>query len=87
MSKFDQFLAKHEEPQNTQEEQIEEKFSICKYHPERIGHYFCITERQLGCRNCMEMFHADENCQIIDLYEIEDVDRFFEDLETCDQNF
>jgi hypothetical protein len=32
----------------------------------------------------MEMFHADENCQIIDLYEIEDVDRFFEDLETCD---
>ena len=59
---------------NSDEEKREEyEYLQCIKHGERYRHFICLTDNNLLCRLCAENSHAKEECDVVDLYEIEDV--------------
>ena len=51
------------------DEDDEEK--LCSKHPERISHFYCSSHKTVFCRECIKLDHTDEDCFVVDLYEIE----------------
>jgi len=52
----------------------------CEYHYDRIKHFLCVYHRETCCRVCCDLFHSKENCNIMDIYEQEDMHGFLNDF-------
>lgn len=50
------------------EEALEEK--ICEKHEERVKHFYCSNHLTVFCRECIKEEHSEEECFVVDLYEI-----------------
>jgi hypothetical protein len=44
--------------------------SLCKVHPEKQKHFYCSHHQTSFCRECIKTFHRDDNCCVVDLYDI-----------------
>ena len=44
--------------------------SKCEYHPHKQKHFFCSYHNTNFCRECIKQFHKDDNCCIVDLFDI-----------------
>ena len=53
---------------NEDEEMLTEK--LCEKHPERVKHFYCSNHKTIFCRECIKPEHGDEECFVVDLYEI-----------------
>ena len=42
----------------------------CKLHGQKEMHFFCSCHKELLCRDCVKEGHKEEECYLIDLYEI-----------------
>jgi hypothetical protein len=51
------------------ETEIESK--LCMGHQGRIMHFYCSNHKTVFCRECIKDEHTDEDCFVVDLYEIE----------------
>lgn len=51
------------------EENLEGKF--CMKHEQRVMHFYCSNHLTIFCRECIKEDHIDEDCFVVDLYEIE----------------
>jgi hypothetical protein len=51
------------------DENIENK--LCDQHMQRVKHFYCSNHQTVFCRECIKEFHVDEDCFVVDLYEIE----------------
>ena len=47
---------------------VAEKF--CSEHPDRIKHFYCSNHKTIFCRECIKLSHSDDDCFVVDLYEI-----------------
>ncbi|KAL4435392.1 hypothetical protein ABPG74_022875 [Tetrahymena malaccensis] len=52
----------------------------CEYHYDRIKHFLCMYHKETCCRVCGELLHAKNECQVMDLYEVEDMHAFLNDF-------
>ena len=52
------------------------EWEYCNYHTDRVKHFYYTTYSNLCCRVCTEVIHARPECQIVDLYETDDVQAF-----------
>ena len=50
------------------EEALNEK--LCEKHPERVKHFYCSYHKTIFCRECIKEDHSDNECFVVDLYEI-----------------
>ena len=50
------------------EEQMAQKF--CEGHQDRVKHFYCSNHKTIFCRECIKLSHSDEECFVVDLYEI-----------------
>ena len=50
------------------EESLSEK--LCEVHPERVKHFYCSNHLNIFCRECIKPLHGDDECFVVDLYEI-----------------
>ena len=48
---------------------MQDKF--CADHPDRIKHFYCSNHKTIFCRECIKLFHSDDECFVVDLYEIQ----------------
>lgn len=53
-----------------------EEFSYCSYHPDRVRHFYCLKDKTISCRVCTEYLHSKDGCAVVDLYEVEDIGEF-----------
>ena len=44
---------------------------ICKDHDDRVRHFYCQNHKTIFCRECIKEQHSDEECFVVDLYEIQ----------------
>ena len=44
---------------------------LCEAHPERVRHFYCSNHLTIFCRECIKQFHSDDECFVVDLYEIQ----------------
>ena len=44
---------------------------LCEEHPERVKHFYCSNHFTIFCRECIKLLHSDEECFVVDLYEIQ----------------
>jgi hypothetical protein len=44
--------------------------NLCNKHCEKQKHFFCSYHRQNFCRECIKIFHRDEKCCVVDLFDI-----------------
>ena len=51
------------------EETLKEK--LCDNHSERVKHFYCSNHLTVFCRECIKQFHSDDECFVVDLYEIQ----------------
>lgn len=51
------------------DENLEEK--LCNDHMQRVKHFYCSNHFTIFCRECIKEYHTDEECFVVDLYEIE----------------
>lgn len=51
------------------DEQLAEK--LCDNHQERVKHFYCSNHLTVFCRECIKQFHSDDECFVVDLYEIQ----------------
>ena len=51
------------------EEALSEK--LCENHAERVKHFYCSNHLTIFCRECIKQFHSDDECFVVDLYEIQ----------------
>ncbi len=51
------------------EEDLETK--VCDTHQQRVKHFYCSNHLTIFCRECIKEAHTDEECFVVDLYEIE----------------
>ena len=42
----------------------------CEHHPNKQKHFFCSYHNTNFCRECIKQFHRDDNCCIVDLFDI-----------------
>lgn len=42
----------------------------CSNHFEKQKHFYCSNHRVNFCRECIKMYHRDEKCCVVDLYDI-----------------
>lgn len=42
----------------------------CEYHVDKKKHFFCSYHNQNFCRECIKAFHGDDNCCVVDLFDI-----------------
>ena len=50
------------------EEITDEK--LCSEHPERVKHFYCSVHGTIFCRECIKVLHSENECYVVDLYEI-----------------
>lgn len=50
------------------EEEIEDK--LCEMHKDRVKHFYCSNHQTIFCREWIRLYHTDEDCFVVDLYEI-----------------
>jgi hypothetical protein len=50
------------------EEVLQDK--LCENHEERVKHFYCSNHHTVFCRECIKEFHSEEECFVVDLYEI-----------------
>ena len=55
--------------QNLDEADMKGKF--CTEHEDRIMHFYCSNHKTMFCRECIKMYHSDDECFVVDLYEIQ----------------
>lgn len=51
------------------EKSMTDKF--CLEHPERVRHFYCSNHKTIFCRECIKSYHSDDECFVVDLYEIQ----------------
>jgi hypothetical protein len=44
---------------------------LCQFHPERVKHFYCSNHLSIFCRECIKEKHSDDECFVVDLYEIQ----------------
>jgi hypothetical protein len=44
--------------------------SLCNLHPEKQQHFYCSHHKSNFCRECIKVFHRDEKCCVVDLFDI-----------------
>ena len=44
--------------------------SKCEHHSHKQKHFFCSYHNTNFCRECIKQFHKDDNCCIVDLFDI-----------------
>ena len=44
--------------------------AICAHHNEKQKHFFCSFHNTNFCRECIKQFHRDDNCCVVDLFDI-----------------
>lgn len=44
---------------------------FCLEHPERVKHFYCSNHKTIFCRECIKLYHSDDECFVVDLYEIQ----------------
>ena len=44
---------------------------VCNVHEQRIKHFYCSNHLTVFCRECIKDSHTEEECFVVDLYEIE----------------
>jgi hypothetical protein len=44
---------------------------LCERHDQRVKHFYCSSHLTVFCRECIKELHYEENCFVVDLYEIE----------------
>jgi hypothetical protein len=44
--------------------------SLCGYHPEKQKHFYCSFHKTNFCRECIKVYHRDEKCCVVDLFDI-----------------
>jgi hypothetical protein len=42
----------------------------CCKHPEKSNHFYCSYHETNFCRDCIKKYHKDDNCCVVDLYDI-----------------
>ena len=42
----------------------------CEHHSHKQKHFFCSYHNTNFCRECIKQFHRDDNCCIVDLFDI-----------------
>ena len=53
------------------EEQVDEpEYGFCDTHSDRVRHFICFYHKDLCCRVCVEKNHTTANCNVADLYEM-----------------
>ena len=62
----DPLLAEIDFPDDTEDEE-----NLCEKHQDRVRHFFCSKHRTIFCRECIKLDHTDEECFVVDLYEIQ----------------
>ena len=50
------------------EDSMVQKF--CDEHIDRVKHFYCSNHKTIFCRECIKQFHSDDECFVVDLYEI-----------------
>lgn len=52
---------------------------FCVFHPERVEHFYCKSHlviqslmQSSGCRVCIEIGHSKPDCDVLDLYTVDD---------------
>ena len=53
------------------EEEEDDETKFCDIHGDRIKHFFCSNHRTIFCRECIRVDHNDDECFVVDLYEIQ----------------
>lgn len=48
----------------------ENQSSDCKLHKEKQKHFYCSSHGTNFCRECIKKFHKEENCCVVDLFDI-----------------
>ena len=43
---------------------------LCERHPDRVKHFYCSNHLTVFCRECIKQLHSEEECFVVDLYEI-----------------
>ena len=51
------------------EESMAQKF--CEEHIDRVKHFYCSNHKTVFCRECIKQYHSDDECFVVDLYEIQ----------------
>lgn len=44
---------------------------LCDNHSDRVKHFYCSNHLTVFCRECIKQFHSDDECFVVDLYEIQ----------------
>ena len=44
--------------------------SSCNYHYEKQKHFFCSYHRVNFCRECIKLYHRDDKCCVVDIFDI-----------------
>jgi RING-type zinc-finger len=44
---------------------------LCEKHQQRVMHFYCSSHLTVFCRECIKEEHYEEDCFVVDLYEIE----------------
>jgi hypothetical protein len=44
--------------------------STCNQHPEKGNHFYCSIHEKNFCRECIKVNHRDDNCCVVDLFDI-----------------
>ena len=45
--------------------------SLCSQHPEKQKHFYCSYHETNFCRECIKLFHKQNECCVVDLYDID----------------
>lgn len=56
------------------------EWEYCEHHGDRVKHFYCTLHNVLACRVCKDVMHAKKECMVIDLYEVDDVPGFFNQI-------
>jgi hypothetical protein len=44
--------------------------ALCSVHSEKQKHFYCSHHQVSFCRECIKTYHRDDNCCVVDLYDI-----------------
>ena len=44
--------------------------SLCGFHPEKQNHFYCSYHKTNFCRECIKIYHRDDKCCVVDLFDI-----------------
>lgn len=44
--------------------------NACNFHMEKQQHFYCSYHKTNFCRECIKLYHRDDNCCVVDLFDI-----------------